>query len=92
MEKVIITREDLNICMDNYNRDFKMLQKVLKCFIFINKITFGLIESRLLFQYDKLLAAWENDMQQPGYFDKKGIDFSDTNKLVNELTKVINQN
>jgi hypothetical protein len=72
MSKLKITREDL-ICMDNYNRDLKLLQSAAKWLEFVNKITFGLIESRLLYQYDLLLETWVNDMQKDGYFDKKPI-------------------
>lgn len=70
MKKGVITRDDL-ICMDNYNRDHLLLENVAKWLEFVNKITFGLIEDRLLVQYDKLLETWVKKMYEPGYFDKK---------------------
>jgi len=69
MEKGIIKREDV-ICMDNYNRDSAILKQEAKFLEFINKITFGLMENHLLFQYDKLLETWVKKMDEPGYFDK----------------------
>lgn len=70
MKKGVITRDDL-ICMDNYNRDRLLLENAAKGLEFLNKITFGLIEDRLLVQYDKLLETWVKSMDEPGYFDKK---------------------
>jgi len=70
MKKGVIKTEDI-ICMDNYNRDVAMLKQAAKFLEFINKITFGLMEDRLLFQYDKILETWQKAMGKPGYFDKK---------------------
>jgi len=69
MEKGLITRDDL-IYLGNYNRDLKAIKYTLKGLMFINTITFGLIEDRLCFQYDKLLETWQKAIGEPGYFDK----------------------
>lgn len=70
MEKVVIKKEDV-VCFDRYNRDRKLVNLALNGLIFLNTITFGLIEDRLLFQYEKLLKTWVKSMDKPGYFDKK---------------------
>lgn len=90
MKNQIITKKD--IFTPEFDRDCNALKFTIRLLMFLNAITFGLIEKRLEYQLDIIYGLWIKKLENGDYFVKKGIDFSDTNKLVDELTEVINQN
>jgi len=56
---------------DRFNRDAERVKAAIRLLQFLNFITFGIFEDRLLYQLDIIMNAWNKSIQEKKYFDKK---------------------
>lgn len=56
---------------ERFNRDAEKLKATIKMLAFINTITFGFFEERLLVQVDILMNTWNKSIEEKEYFTKK---------------------
>lgn len=64
--KIIITKKD--ILTPEFDRDCEALKLTIRLLMFLNAITFGLIEKRLEHQLDIIYGIWHKKLENGDYF------------------------